>query len=375
MTKEESDILLEELAIARDLVLNKELHPKFIAGPCTLSLHYNEEYQLTVYTFGEHHTTTDYQNVKDVMPIEDFLHGLIHTASSFIDIYVELKPFECVGTGQRIEYIKYIERCNEPMSLNKIGVKLKEYIVPHTRHLVRLHYTDIRQGQENHPLSLSELMRLENLYGEFLEEDRIKELSNYLSSGDKGVLPTEYEDETSLGDILKILSSPDIEVYQQYLIDQITLNPYLVKELNKSFLKDKIIKFGIECILQHGHKHRPDILRVISLIFNPSTSNKRLKRSIVSLVTYSIFINSCIVDMYTLARIFKKFNVGKSNQPISPRNIIIYAGDGHSRNCRKFLASIGSKEIAHVGARDSYTEKVAPTCVDLSDFSMPFFRN
>ena len=349
--------------------LNKEPSPKFIEGPFTLSLHYNEEYQLTVYTFGERHlTTTDCPKVKDVMPIEDFLQRLLYTTSSFIDIYVEWPTFK----GQGVDFIRKLERDNSynTLKFGKIALKLKECVVPHTRHdkicdLVRVHHIDIRQGEKD-TNPISKLMIIQAQYDFFQgKEGGSRDFRNFASS------PYGY------GDILKKLSNPDIKVYQQYLIDQIILNPSLLKELNKSFLKDKIMKFGIEFILRQGNKFRSNIIVSSSALLDPSTPDNMLQYYINSLDTCVILINFCIVDMYTLARIFKKFNVvEKSNQPISPHNIIIYAGELHSINYRKFLESIGSKKIAHAGPRDINKDKKGmKNCVDLSGFPMPFFRN
>ena len=136
------------------------------------------------------------------------------------------------------------------------------------------------------------------------------------------------------------------------------------------------MKFGLNFILQQGKKFRSFIIQSSSALLDPSTPDNMLQHYITTLYTYSVLINLCIVDMYTLARIFKKFNVEKSNQPISPHNIIIYAGDFHCINYRKFLESIGSKEIAHAGPRNINTKnKGMQNCVDLSGFPMPFFRN
>lgn len=47
------------------------------------------------------------------------------------------------------------------------------------------------------------------------------------------------------------------------------------------------------------------------------------------------------MDLYQLARIFKKFNVKPGdNQPVEPRYIISYTGDAHS-NLRSALKTLG----------------------------------
>ena len=41
-------------------------------------------------------------------------------------------------------------------------------------------------------------------------------------------------------------------------------------------------------------------------------------------------IFTIIMDIYTLARMFRTFNIGNKNMPVSPKNIIIYVGDYHA---------------------------------------------
>ena len=317
--------------------LNKEPTPKLIAGPRSLSLHYNKQYQLTVYTFGERHAdTNDCPTTPTFTPIEDFLQRQIATTSAFIDMYVELPTFE----GQGIDYIEKTGVFYYG-TIGRIAKKLKECLVPHTRanrlcNLVRLHYIDIRKGEKpTNPLSLLRPC-LRNKTCIKLHMDTIRKLGH-----------------------------ENIDVYRKFLLDQITLNPPLLKELNKSFLKDEILKFGTQQLLQYGMNIR-DTLRE-----NISSFNYQAIYNIIA------GLNGYLIDMYTLSRIFKKFNVENDNinQPTSPHNIIIYTGEFHSGNYRKFLESIGSKEIAHAGPRN-YKDLTGPqNCLDTTNFPMPFFRN
>jgi len=89
------------------------------------------------------------------------------------------------------------------------------------------------------------------------------------------------------------------------------------------------------------------------------------------LVTFLILINSVIVDCYTLCRIFKKFNLQPDNpqkrrstdEPESPSNIIIYAGDLHCNRYRKFLKEIGFNLIADIGS----TNLPVKNCIDMTE--------
>ena len=101
-----------------------------------------------------------------------------------------------------------------------------------------------------------------------------------------------------------------------------------------------------------------------------------------------IIINSNIVDIYTIARIFKSFDMTKGLslkkvfQPEIPHNIIIYTGDAHSWIFRKFLDYIGTTKISHTGNNlpERYNDyklnqNKVDSCIDLTNFSIPFFNS
>ena len=61
----------------------------------------------------------------------------------------------------------------------------------------------------------------------------------------------------------------------------------------------------------------------------------------------SPILGKIIVDIYALSRIFKSFNLGykEKYEPKIPKNIIIYAGDGHCETYRQFLKYMNFKII------------------------------
>lgn len=100
--------------------------------------------------------------------------------------------------------------------------------------------------------------------------------------------------------------------------------------------------------------------------------------SFKSILPCLIGFNAIIVDAYTIARIFKDFDMtdmqkkaykGSIDQPINAHNIIIYAGDDHCLRYRKFLQSIGFDVYVRSGDF-GITET---TCLDISKFKTPFF--
>jgi hypothetical protein len=83
------------------------------------------------------------------------------------------------------------------------------------------------------------------------------------------------------------------------------------------------------------------------------------------------------MDYYLLCRIFKVFDFTKlknhrwTDEPKEPHNIIIYAGDLHSENVRKFLKELEFKEISTTPS----LQKWIRNCIDIRKFPQPFFSN
>ena len=75
------------------------------------------------------------------------------------------------------------------------------------------------------------------------------------------------------------------------------------------------------------------------------------------------------MDVYMLARMFKKFNVSGSYDPEYAKNIIVYAGAAHVLFYRQFLLSNGFIEKYN----KQYTKKSKRSCLDLSDMPQPLF--
>jgi hypothetical protein len=87
-----------------------------------------------------------------------------------------------------------------------------------------------------------------------------------------------------------------------------------------------------------------------------------------------------------LARVFKKFDIDtqdlnkkrQTDEPKEPHNIIIYAGNAHSKVYRKFLTQLGFEDKGNSGQMD-HEKKVSDTddsvhkCVDMSKIKQPFF--
>ena len=353
---------------------NKAPTPKYIAGPQSLTLHWNEKLALTVYIFGEIHSTKedcskfgDDLGTEDKMWIEDFLKQQILTTSAFLDIYVEWPVF--LGTGQKYQELYYKPSKNR---LDQIYAKLKKCLVPFTRgaslcDLVRLHYFDIRKGEHSFlATNTNELSYLRYQFNKCIHSRKVKDVCKIIQT------------DATLQFILSNLATTDDDSYIQFLYNQLTNNPIVSKELNRSYLKVEIIDFIKTKLLHIGQKYRQKFLKCIPVLLTTSES-QNYQVCFWEILIATVSINSLITDAYTLTRIFKSFDTTKSkavnitvniHQPTKPHNIIIYGGNAHAILYRKFLMSIGSVEVAQTsnGAE-------AKNCVNLENFPMPFFSS
>ena len=327
---------------------------KYIGGPKTLSLYWNKEYEMTIYIFGEYHTNKGdcYKINKNGLhlEVEDFILDLVKNTPAFLDIYLEMPPFA-----------SDIEINNTGMS--RIAHKLQK--LDSVDNLIRLHSIDIRFGKSGLDDKTSALLK--NL------------ISIYESPDNKINL-----DDTSTK-ILKNLATFDLAEYKNYIVFIILNNKSVLKEINKSFLRDKILSFFTNNIIQDGLKYRELFRETIPVLFHDRIS---FLSSLEKILRPLIIINSNIVDIYTISRIFKSFDMTKGLrlkkvfQPKIPHNIIIYAGDAHSWRFRNFLDYIGTKKISHTGndIPERYNDyklnqNKVDSCIDLTNFPMPFFKN
>jgi hypothetical protein len=111
-----------------------------------------------------------------------------------------------------------------------------------------------------------------------------------------------------------------IDEFKRLVITAIKSDPILRKELDKSSLGKEIENFAISEI----NNHKPSVF-----------------------TDDFLFLSMFVMDIYTLARIFRKFaRVPYNNFPIDVSNVIIYVGDHHALNYEKFMENyLGIKPI------------------------------
>jgi hypothetical protein len=308
---DENSLITNNIEIIFKLIYNhffaKKPHPIYLGGPTNLS--YQKNLEKNIYIFGEKHSENiDCPIDKKSMNIENYLLKLIQTTDCFLDIFIELPPFSKTS-GEYPVILK--KRWN-----NRLGNLLKNLypcIELNTRNLqqcklTRIHYIDIRQKYD--PIILDYVESFINNPNQFK-----KNYPKYIEQ------------------IFNIFSSENLQDHINFWHNQVDSCYAIQKQLNKinPIIKHQIEEYYKGLITYYIKKNYKNI---ISITQNILTNTDRTFYLNQDLYYEIIGISSVLVDIYTMARIFKNYT-----PPI--RNVIIYAGNGHANHYREFLKYIG----------------------------------
>ena len=369
--------------------------PEFIGGPFTLTCHFSEEYKKMIYIFGEYHTDkADCGNFSSTnkMLVEDFIYELIDKTDVFIDIFLEINAMERKGK----EYISYdaYDRNSSSRSVTELFKKLQKCIQYNTRNdnacrLARVNYVDVRGINNNsydnfydyiiniyimnwhHIEYIAKLDEYYNkdeitlLYFFQLKKEKIEEtfekLKNIIELNDK---------------IYKLFSYLKTDKVESFWVDLLYNNEYVEHELKKitdEKLREKITDFFEDNIRTFVYSNKQKWIDNIPIILDPKTIMSDYLTSVKIVFDPCNILLARIVDMYTICRMFKDFDIEKTpydgadykDQPKRANNIIIYTGDEHSTFYRKFLDKMQFEKIS--------AKSQSQTCIDLRNFPLPFF--
>jgi hypothetical protein len=413
----------------------KKLNPKYIGGPFSLSLQWNPEKNMMVYIFGEFHSNqmdcyktmndNDFINIlqedcpkntiyntkklscvhknskigKEIInnakkdhhiiqkvlesssiPIEDFFETLLEHTTSFIDFYLEIPAYsgeeytnKNILVDQRIKKITdKVLTCVEKISRSNPKCDL-----------ARVHYIDVRKPTEIEVNSLSYFRDKSRLVFNVStnSEDQFLFLKNLLDT-DKRFKST-----------LRFLKHENEVIFKSFIKRQLRSSPIVAKETKRCAIdKQIVLDYLYPIITAEALKYRGKFIENINFILDnykifevTDITKQFILYKILRLFrdTYdsTVTINSKVIDVYTICRIFKKFK-NTINQPESPHNIIIYAGDAHSSLYRNFLLKndfITLAQTKNVNC-NSWEPTVPPiydtrNCIDIRNFPKPFFDN
>ena len=376
-----------------------------IGGPISLTLQCSDKYNMSVYIFGEYHSSgIDCQLEKeDIIKelrkdcpsnyirdtnsgkcfseygssghkiknsivsrkhelIEDFLTNLFRKTSAFIDFYIETPGYkgrDYIGDEKHpydqgnLRIWKLSKRFYECLS----SIKRKTNSLCN---LVRVHYIDIRSNVSN------------------IEVNDVSYLRSFRSDKDNKWLYNKRVFKT-----IKKLVSENTYEYQNFWKEQLLQSNISKKEFLRTTLPKKfLLNFFEKEIIKSAMIHR----EYFQSKFKTYNTNNINIDDIMKGIEHTIPPNSVVIDMYTISRMFKKFKNVK-NQPENPHNIILYAGEAHSTMYRTFFKELDFKNVSETkGVSYNYfnsdlskkkykSNSSYNNCVDISNFKQPFFSS
>lgn len=338
----------------------------FIGGPYHLTRHigYFQGINYNIYTFGEiHDYKIDCPN-KKYQTIEKYLEDLVDTTDVFIDIYFEFPAY------REMEY--NLKNMYGNSRLGKLFTKFLTCVQSLTRKsemckTSRTHYIDSRRLEL---IGTSE----PNWLGMWI----LNNIRHYTEIEIQKTRVFVSENKLRILDIFKQFLDSDFNNFANYWISQLFKTSLVNKELNRSFLELKIVNFIVNKIRKEAYKlytNKRVINNINYLILNIENIDKNYIKHLSDFDLDTVAINSIIMDAYTLARIFKEFNVSNHLiEPIKPQNIIIYAGDNHCENYREFFELIGLNLVEKSGEYYGNINKLKyKNCLDMRNINQPLF--
>lgn len=379
------------------MVESKEI---YLNNIYSISEHYSEKYNKHIYIFGEKHDRDKpCQTRKHSINVDKFIIDTINNESKNknIDFYLET-PYISKTYNKEVKYKSNIQFFNIPNFQNYykdcFQYNKKDCIYKN----VRFHYTDIRKPDfVNDQIFLFELKlfirhiirlpindQFEILLKHNEEINEYKKLNNIKDFMEYG-LKTYSK--------LKILKNLESVSYPEVKILLLKHLEECLSKLDLNILKwNNIMEIVNYLIKQQEHNKKINEIDIDEddLDYGSGEENEesddednKIKRSkeqkifeeynkyhekLVLLDETLTNYNVCFMDVYLISRMFRKFSDSTHKKDIyseEPKNIIIFVGDTHAENYRKFLKELKFKQIFYI--------KDDKNCLNISGLKLPLF--
>jgi hypothetical protein len=347
---------------------------EYIIGPKNLTVHFSKEYNKLIYIFGEFHledpNCNKFNNPPNTQTIEDYLFELYQNTDVFIDFLFEFPSF---GRKKKDYAARNLDEqfYSKKISLYKLFEKFKKCIERPTRNdetckLGRVHFFNVRDEKTSSLANYSLKMGLQDFstITTFLNiDENFNHFINFVAKRSSESLQDKLESYFNahiLGNMYN--------VHEMQKVDRKMYNKII--EFIKLEIKNKIIK-NLEIL-----SHDIQIINSRDKSQHAVVTNE-VVTAFINMSSFFINIVAIMADVYTLARMFKKFNLSKrgfkgaiyGDQPADSHNIIIYGGDKHSQLYRRFFIYLNFDAVNHTGQSDNNYE----TCIDMEPIHQPFF--
>lgn len=310
--------------------------PKFISGPMSITYQTSSIYNKKIYIFGEYHGKKNQCNeIREAkynfLDISEYFKKIFLNTDKFIDFYLEDELFRTIEPNRDQDFLNMI-RYDLDTCLN---YRKRSKCVYKT---VRTHFVDSRLIQKGSKL---------------VPSNKIESFITDIKKPESNIKKHVY--------IIKQISR--LNTYDEitdYILKLSLTIPMIKKEIQRSDLSQDVI---IETF-------RPIIINRYKELFKIEDWNS-IKWSIWSEIKkyYSILVSieSPLVDIYTVARMFKTFKKTEY-LPSKPMYIIYYAGDNHCTMVRNFLTS-----LSFCNRKSRYMDLNNWTrCLNVGDIEMNF---
>ena len=331
--------------LIKNHTLNKMPIVSQLSGPMSLTGHISKVYDKIIYVFGEYHGRENECNDEKAVNVNVFIKDLFRTTDVFIDFYHEVSKDPKLSEETHLDLIaKSFNDCLKDKKMCPLG---------------RYHYTDMR--------NLTHDFTFSNEFGYIwfgLQHLRFKVPSSTW---------TVVNHDTFINLLNRYFNSTETsESYLRYTSKNIDQVKMLSKELDRTYPKGigKLIrKFLFQEEQQNVTRHLPHLQTIFPQVMHDVMKDE-WSSSLDFLANLLVLQNSSVLDVYLLARIFKKFKLnGDNNKPETPHNIIIYAGNAHAERCRSFFRFLGFEKVASATNVEGQER-----CLEMSKFPQPFFR-
>lgn len=327
----------------------KKFMTKFITGPGKILRLKHSRLPQDIYLFGEkdHSNLYGCEGIHSVK-IEDYFEHLFSSTTKFIDIYIEFQieldkfsrtDCDVIAEDNTLcDIYKFFRRCITSDSTT-------------CKYPIRLHPIDIRNERKND---------IHNYYRMLIELWYIQDLDS---------LKLFIKTHQNFLDNIETINQKS----QKYIINTILENKTIKKELERSSLSHKQINKAINSSqIWREIKNASYIMKPIYSKLKSDSKyipyNFNISRDITDFTYYLRTISCLHMDIYTIARMFKKFNVTSDHHPPKPLNIIYYAGKQHTDFMTFMLQELGFQ----------IKEKSIPiphltSCVNIQSLKQPLF--
>ena len=320
------------------------------------------KYDKKIVLLGDVHTY-DHSCSMDSIDVATFIKNQVETATSFVDLYLEI-PYifnqrykgRGIGNTFMLDTQKKFENC---------FTWVKKYCPYYN---LRAHYVDLRE-----PI-LGEIVKLQRDINELF-------FMIQYTNGTDSRIPRRVD---------QILA--ENEKYGEVCATREKLVSHMYNIVDKSKIRKQINYVEEVDVYNKLNSLLDDVLKVDNTNFNEKynwcrimmmlrdiKSNPTDRRSLDRI--YKLYVDlseytGYLMDIYVLARMFRKYRYVENNNSLPAKSIIVYTGANHTKFYANILRQLDFSQIFNRDRsweKDQFGNVVQYNCIDVSELEQPLF--